>query len=63
VLFARIIQLSWAGARVSALTARLGCAALTVRRCVHRLNTQGLPEFVVRPIKPIATVAVVDHYL
>jgi hypothetical protein len=63
VLCARIVALSWSGARVSVIAARLGCHPQAVRRCLHQFNTKGLNGLVLHPVKAIDTVQVADCYL
>src|SRR5216117_614276 len=47
---AKIITLSWAGLHITAIAARLGCHAKTVRRWLHRFNADGLDGLADRPI-------------
>ena len=49
ILRARIIALSWDGLRVPAIAVRLECHHKTVRKWLHRFNTQGLDGLGDRP--------------
>ena len=60
---ARIVALSWGGARVAVIAARLGCPARRVRRCLHRFNAQGVPGMMAARRKPVRTLVVVGGYL
>src|SRR5204862_4115633 len=40
----------WAGLHITAIAARLGCHAKTVRRWLHRFNADGLDGLADRPI-------------
>ena len=65
VRFARIVQLSWRGAEVTAIAAVLGCHPHTVRRCLQQFNAQGLRGLGLsrRRARSIDTVMVADRYL
>src|SRR5215475_9416058 len=47
---AKIITLSWAGLHTTAIAARLGCHAKTVRQWLHRFNAAGLDGLGDKPI-------------
>jgi transposase len=47
---ARMIVLSWAGMRVTAIADELGCHPATVRERLHRFNAKGLDGLGDRPI-------------
>jgi len=47
---AKIITLSWAGWHTTAITAKVGCHAKTVRQWLHRFNAAGLDGLGDRPI-------------
>jgi transposase len=42
ILHARMVARSWDGERVEAIAKELGCSALTVRRRLHRFDSEGL---------------------
>ncbi len=46
---ARIISLSWQGLRTARIAEELGCHPQTVRRRLHRFNTEGLDGLGDRP--------------
>lgn len=49
IMRARMITLSWAGKRVTAIAAELGCHPKTVRERLHRFNAEGIDGFADRP--------------
>ena len=49
ILHAQMVVRSWDGERVEAIAEELGCCALTVRRRLHRFETEGIEGLGDRP--------------